>query len=157
MEIKELAKQALDTIRDLPYGIARTHGFEVAPGFFTLYNDVTGQCKTVLLHLESGFVFKHSFDEVAKKKNSGRYVGEVTFDNKTYPVRLPEFYAFEIDGDSIVAQEYVIGEACECEGGTCEHSAMVRKATRCSDAHRGNWKITTEGEIVLFDFEGIIL
>jgi hypothetical protein len=156
MDITQLAHEAAAVLDSLPYDLSCKHGFEVAPGFFTLYNTQTGQCKAVLFHLESGLVFKPDYTGIPTSVSSRRVVGSVTFEGKTYPVRLPENHQVQVGDRTIIAQEYVYGSACDCESPTCSHCRELRVATKCNDTHRGNWKISGD-EIVLFDFEGIRL
>lgn len=156
MNIETLAQDANEIISDMPYSMRCDHGIEVAPGFFNLYNTMTGQSKPVLYHPESGLVFKQYFGSI-KPNASKRYLGEFTMYRKTFRVRLPEFHVIEVnDTCSIHAQEYVAGEICACGHAWCEHSRGLRDVTKCFDTHSGNWKIVGD-EIVLFDFEGINL
>lgn len=152
MNIETLAKQAQRIIDRLPCYDWRvnTHGIEIQRGFFTIYNSESGQQKTVLYHPKSGYVFKEiGYDEPSN--SSKRYVGEVTLDERRYRIRLPEYYHFE----TIAIQEYVYGETCcETQRGWCEHAYLVSEASGCGDAHAGNYRILN-GEVVLFDFEGI--
>lgn len=156
MDIDALAKTAASIIFELPYDLQNAHGFEVAPGFFTLHNDETGQCKAVLYHPESGLVFKRDITRIPATLSSRRHLGEVTFEGVTYSVRLPENHHVEVNGQTIVAQEYIIGEACHCFNPWCDHTRALQETTKCNDTHRGNWKFV-DNEIVLFDFEGIRL
>lgn len=152
MNLEALAIEASHNF-DLSFDIRTDHGIEVAPGFFNLHNDLTGQSKVVLFHPESGYVFKPVWpgDNEYIASNSGRYLGKVVIDDITYKVRLPRFQVFR----NVMAQEYVNGHSCRCANAWCEHASLVRRASKCADAHTGNWKIRGD-EIVLFDFEGIM-
>lgn len=147
-ELETLAIVARQLIGDSSWDLRTMNGAEVAPGFFTEYNDRTGQSKTVLYHEESGFVFKHYYQS-HRWTASGSYIGEVSWDGVTYQIRLPEFHVFE----DVTAQEYIGGEYHNCNGmSSCEHTTMVKDATGYLDSHNGNWKIFNS-EIVLFDFD----
>lgn len=159
MNIETLAKRAADVLETMDYNLSWQHGFEVAEGFFTLHNDYTGQSKTVVYHPESGYVFKFQYHdcEPAPANASNRYLGEIEIDGTTYPVRLPFFHHVPHDSEQFVAvQEHVGGAPCGCIEADCGHSQRLANVTNCYDTHRGNWKIYN-GEVVLFDFEGITL
>jgi hypothetical protein len=159
MKIETLAREAANVLETMPYDMGYQHGFEVAEGFFTLHNDFTGQSKTVVYHPESGYVFKFQYldCEPAPAKASNRYLGEIEIDGTTYRVRLPIFHHFPHDDEQFIAvQEFVGGEPCTCVEAHCTHTRRLATVTNCYDAHRGNWKIYN-GEVVLFDFEGITL
>jgi hypothetical protein len=125
------------------------NGVELLPGFFNLYNERTSQSKTVLLHLESGYIFKRTYG-YERWTASGTYLGEVTWDDITYRIRLPRFYMF---GD-VTAQEYIDGEWHDCPQhvASCAHTWELSQVTGYSDCHVGNWQVFN-GEIVLFDFD----
>lgn len=158
MDITELAKTAYRVMKDADRAWSHmTHGIEVAPGFFNIHNDYTGQAKTVLLHPESGFVFKGCWGDSEPVNASGRYLGEVNFFGRTLKLRLPEYHVVEINSDYYISvQEYIVGENCGCDNWSCKHAHEVGRVARCMDAHTGNWKIVGD-EVVLFDFEGIRL
>jgi len=157
MDIKELMDTAREIIVGMPHSLHRMHGVEVAPGWFNIYNEITGQSKTVLYHPESNLIFKRDYNDY-DNKYSRLHLGVITIEGKTYNVRLPEFHS---EG-SFTAQEYVNGTMCPCnqkdEGYfyMCPHVNEVKTLTRCRDAHAGNWKVIND-EVVLFDFDGIIL
>lgn len=161
MDLKELAqaaRKAVSEVRTFGRELRTTHGIEVLPGFFNVWNEVTGQSKVVLLHPESGYVFKESYtswDDDAITY-SRRYIGEVTLEgNLVFKIRLPEVHFFaDLD---LEVQEYVNGENCGCETwNKCGHTPEIKRVSKCSDAHFGNWKFVGD-EIVLFDYDGIRL
>lgn len=157
MDIEALALEAADIIEHVPHGLTYSHGIEVAAGFFNLHNRETGQSKVVLYHPESDFVFKIVYQDYSDKKASRRTVGRMSINGQRYRIRLPEFYTFSVnDHEWVEAQEYIVGEPCECDMAWCDHANRMRAQTNCPDTHRGNWKIV-DNEIVLFDFEGIRL
>ncbi len=148
-----LASEACDLMNSMRWD--DRDGHEVAPGFLNIYNRTTGQSKTVLLHPESGLIFKEVYDAAeVDTSNSNRFIAHVLLNAVSFPIRLPYFEVFQFGDRYICAQEYVQGEFCACGGGSCENSWAIRSASRCQDAHCGNYKIVN-GEIVLFDFEGI--
>lgn len=139
---------------------------EVTDGWLELVNTWAGQSRVVLYHPESGYVFKRGtgWGDPTPASNSGRYVGEVTltadpdYDDNiegTFPIRLPEFYYFDVEGTTVEVSEYVEGSSCcSIRGGWCAHAYAMVEASGCSDAHNGNYCIVN-GEVVLFDFDGI--
>lgn len=136
----------------MSWALAEMHGIEVAPGFFNIYNTYTGQSKRAVFHPESGLIFKtNGYYDEDESHLSKRYLGDVDFDGVIFPVRLPYHETF-VDLE-IHAQEYVYGEPCDCEN-YCDHIRAMNKATGYGDCHRGNWKISN-GEVILFDFDGI--
>lgn len=143
MELITVATDVLDEMGNYACG---DDGNEVAPGFFSVYNSKTGQSRPVVYHPESGFCFKRD-DEQAGANASGKILGTVEWFSKILTIRLPEQYS---NGD-VVAQEFVIGESCECLGNFCEHTAEVSEVTGYRDTHKGNWLIRDD-EIILFDF-----
>lgn len=160
MDYRELAEQANTIAHDMPYSMRRMHGIEVAPGWFNIYNEKTGQSKRVLYHEGTGMLFKTPcYAGYSAANLSNKFLGYVTFDDVTYPVRLPFFQQYPLGGERFVeVQEYILGINCGCDeipgSYTCRHSDEVRRATGERDAHWGNWKIWN-GEVVLFDFEGL--
>lgn len=153
MDITELAKLAVIAQRYISaasYEELHTNGAEVESGFFVVYNDRTGQSKSVVHHRESGFIFKNWWRAPdAKFSASGSYIGEVTWGDVTYPIRLPFFHVF----DEVVAQEFIDGETHDCNGRShCMHTDDLCRVTGYVDCHVGNWKILN-GEVVLFDFD----
>lgn len=161
MNIETLAQAASQVFAAHPRSVFREDGTELASGFSTLYNTVTGQSKDVLLHVASRFVFKkHTGWHTQYPTSLSRKVlcDVVLEGDLLFTVRLPEFHYFRFGGFTVEVQEFVDGEACGCtEGyGWCEHTKALKEATGVSDCHRGNWKISGDGsEIVLFDFDGI--
>lgn len=148
MELEELAVIAQGLLDSIAYGVNR----EVAPGWMSVYNEVTSQSKHVVHHLESGYVFKHTFGGECWTA-SGQYLGELDIDGTVFPIRLPRFYFF---GD-VVAQEFVGGIHHTCDdqrdaGSGCEHTYALSQVTGYNDCHVGNWKVYN-GEVVLFDFD----
>lgn len=155
-EQEALAQEVSSFLDDIRYDIRTEHGFEVMPGFFNIRNMETGQSKTVLYHPESGYIFKaHYYEPDTKTCPSGKVIGEVTWDGRTYPVRLPEYAVVKISDERYISiEEYVGGANCGCESCWCDHASDVKRATKCADAHTGNWKIQGN-EVILFDFESI--
>lgn len=169
MNIEALALMvASDLLHESAWGgTYNKSGNEPFPGFKTVYNDWAGQSKAVLHHLETNLIFKAEYWPEQYPNSSRRYVGEVTFHDNgvegcnpgTYKVRLPEFHVIDVPGEegAVLAMEYVEGDlCCGTYGGWCEHAHAMCKATNCRDAHNGNYLIK-DGEVVLFDFEGIVL
>lgn len=160
-DIEALAREAAEALfMFLPYEVTTMHGIELAPGFFNVYNNATGQSKRVVLHPESGCLFKTVWadPEIDVERLSGRYLGTVNFEDGPHLVRLPNFDYIYTDNGIVEVQEYVIGESCDCDSyRDCRnnHTAPLAEVTQCYDTHRGNWKMTASGEIVLFDFDGI--
>ena len=160
MDIETLAKTAAVVISSMPGYLSRDHGVEVASGFFNVYNALTGQSRWVLYHPESDYVFKTTSTwEVKEPENSGQHLGTVTLDGKTYQIRYPRMFYFDVDGETIEVQEYVHGESDPCldtdsdgiVNAWCEHALLLASASGLSDCHTGNWKIAGD-EIVIFDF-----
>jgi hypothetical protein len=150
-----LAKTAARIMSTLSWDLRETDGIEIEPGFFNVWNTVTGQSRKVLFHPESGFIFKPTYVESQPREWSGRSLGEVNFDGVTYPVRLPEYSVVMVGGRAISVEEYIYGEPCGCgEGGWCDHSETLQSAVKMTDTHNGNWKIQGD-EIVIFDFESL--
>lgn len=149
MNLESLAKEATEHInlvrRD--WELKSTHGIEIAPGFFNIFNERTGQSRVTLYHPESGYIFKTTY--VGDHHTaSGSYLGEVEIDGISYRIRLPEFYYFA----GIEVQEYVVGENHDCNGSySCEHTHAIADETGYFDTHTGNWKIVGS-EIVYFDY-----
>lgn len=147
MELIELAAIAEGFISD--------HGWcgqneEIEDGWYNIYNEITGQSKMVVHHLESGYVFKRTHGG-EQWTASGQYLGEIDIDGVTFRIRLPRFYFF----GNIVAQEFIGGEhhsSCGDYGGGCSHAYKMSDITGYGDCHTGNWKIFN-GEVVLFDFD----
>jgi hypothetical protein len=158
-DYKDLAEQAARAINFSPYEVRTMHGVEIADGFFNVYNQETGQSKTVVFHPESGMVFKLGYGPRYSTNHSGRVIGEVRWDGVTYPVRLPIFDYFDTAGGWVEMQECIEGAHCGCDGyGRCEHMDDMETATKCGDTHRGNWKIAAHAdEVILFDFDGMPL
>lgn len=132
------------------------NGLEVWPGWFNLFSQFS-QSKTVLLHAETGLVFKSHYGNSIPDSDSGEYVGNVNLDGIDYRIRLPFYY----DLGDVIAQEFIDGESDQCgewmddqswRGGWCEHAYAVASASGYDDAHTGNWQYFN-GEIVLFDFD----
>lgn len=147
MELEELAVIARGYISTCGW-TGRTE--EIAEGWYSIYNEATGQSKNVVHHLDSGYVFKATYGG-ERWTASGQYIGEIEIDGHLYPIRLPRFFYL---GD-IVAQEYIWGEHHDCTGGglfSCEHTRQMSEITGYNDCHTGNWKIFN-GEVVLFDFD----
>lgn len=167
MDTQTLANEAFAAIKvidSFEWQDQHIHGIEVTPGFFNVYNETTGQSKTVVFHPESGLLFKRTFwgqwaSEAVKASN--RHLGEIEVDYVTYPVRLPYFEFVQMLDERetfIEIQEFIYGESCSCDDyAYCAHRGELRTLTGYLDCHRGNWKITPEGEIVLFDFDGMRL
>lgn len=122
------------------------NGLEVAPGWFNLYNQY-GQSKIVLLHLESGYIFKPTYGS-EHFTASGAYIGEVTLDGDVYQIRIPYFEHH----NEVTAQEYIPSNDHTCDGGWCPWAYAIVASVQYHDAHCGNWSLYN-GEIVLFDFD----
>jgi hypothetical protein len=166
--IEALAIEAYNIMDNLTGWAWNRPAGEVAPGWVNLVNTWAGQSRTVLHHPESGYVFKNGtgWSNPIPDFNSGQYVGTVTlvadpnYDENiegTFPVRLPEFYHITVDDQIVEVSEYVEGKSCcSIRGGWCAHAYAMVDATGCEDAHNGNYAIVN-GEVVLYDFDGIRL
>lgn len=157
MDMQLIAEKAFQLMQGAsPRDGEHSNGDELAPGFFFLYHAPTGQSRTVIHHKETNTVFKEEYD-ADPVRASGRSLGTVNFDGKEYPVRLPYFQVFNINGTDVSASEYVDGANCGCASYSCGHARAMSRTTGYGDCHTGNWKINSKGEVVLFDFEGIQL
>ena len=154
MDLETLAKVAAEVIDNMPWGLHEADGIELAPGFFNVYNRVTGQSRAVLYHPESDYIFKSCYGET--KCESRKEIGTVELDGKTYRMRFPEVYLFDTPLGAVEVQEYVHGEPDRCLLGEedlvdawCEDAYAVQNASGLSDTHTGNWLISGD-DIIIF-------
>lgn len=153
MDMQRLATRAFNVIESVPRDLRRMNGIKVAPGFFNVWNEQTGQCRTVLYHPNTDTIIKRCHDTTPPHA-SGRYLDMVEMLDNLYRIRLPKLQVFEArPGRYVQIQEYIRGTTCGCADSWCMHSEEVSRVSGCLDAHNGNWLISGD-EIILFDFEG---